>query len=169
MLDSSHKSSDSGLDTCTKKYHKTTLDLHNYYRAKHHVGSLRTSSDLMRSAKRYADHLARIDQFKHSRRGSEYRRKGVGENLALDYGVKNCAYMAKSAMGRYYKEVSLFDFNRGGFSLKTGHFTQIVWKSTTKLGCAISFKSATGKYYGVCHYSPAGNYRGRFRQNVFRI
>ena len=115
---------------------------------------MRTSSKLVKSAKRYADHQARIDKFVHSRSGSKYRRKGVGENLALDGGSKSCAEMAKYAMDRYYDEGKLFDFNRGGFNMKTSHFTQILWKDTTELGCAISFKSRKGWYYGVCHYSP---------------
>ena len=42
-------------------------------------------------------------------------------------------------------------------------FTQVVWKSSTKLGCGLSL----GKdVYAVCYYSPEGNVNGQFAQNV---
>jgi hypothetical protein len=41
------------------------------------------------------------------------------------------------------------------------HFTQVVWSTTTKLGCGKA-KSADGQTdFFVCDYSPAGNYVGR--------
>jgi hypothetical protein len=33
-------------------------------------------------------------------------------------------------------ETVLYDFTKPGYSSATGHFTQIVWKGTTKIGCA---------------------------------
>jgi hypothetical protein len=40
-----------------------------------------------------------------------------------------------------------------------GHYTQIVWPTTTRVGCAIASTSRTD--YLVCRYSPAGNIDGR--------
>jgi len=63
----------------------------------------------------------------------------------------------------WYDEVDNpgYDFNNPGFSAGTGHFTALVWKSTTKLGCGVS------GMYVVCHYcETAGNWRGAFRDNV---
>ena len=39
------------------------------------------------------------------------------------------------------------------------HYTQIIWKKTTEVGCAIS-KCNNGNYYCVCNYSPPGNVIG---------
>lgn len=52
-----------------------------------------------------------------------------------------------------------------------GHFTQVVWKSSTKVGCytakcpagtVLSFPS----WYTVCNYSPPGNFGGEYAENV---
>lgn len=64
------------------------------------------------------------------------------------------------------------NFNSPGFSPATGHFTQVVWKKTTDVGCGWKLchggpRKANG-YYVVCKYSPAGNYQGQFRENVGR-
>lgn len=40
-----------------------------------------------------------------------------------------------------------------------GHFTQVVWKDTTLLGCA--WASGGGSDYLVCNYYPPGNYTGQ--------
>jgi hypothetical protein len=58
----------------------------------------------------------------------------------------------------------------------TGHFTQVVWKNTKKVGCAWNTKSCPGNgqankmpfYKMVCEYDPPGNYAGQFPQNVPR-
>lgn len=60
---------------------------------------------------------------------------------------------------------------------KYGHFTQLVWKGTTHVGCATV--DCTGKnwageqdvsnvapYFTVCNYGPAGNMGGDFGKNV---
>jgi hypothetical protein len=57
-----------------------------------------------------------------------------------------------------------YNFAAGQYSSGTGHFTQVVWKGTTKLGCAYA---ASCRLY-VCEYSEQrGNIMGYFTQNVF--
>ena len=67
----------------------------------------------------------------------------------------------------WYDEVSYYNYNRPGFGHSTGHFTQLVWKETTHVGCGIAI-SPENKIYGVCNYSPPGNFVGekQFRANV---
>lgn len=56
-------------------------------------------------------------------------------------------------------------WDNAGAKCQTGkvcyHYTQIVWKDTTEVGCGINRK-ATGKTKAllVCNYDPAGNYPG---------
>lgn len=63
-----------------------------------------------------------------------------------------------------------YDFNNGGFSGGTGHFTQVVWKESTVLGIgrAESKKGGMKCAYIVGRYKPAGNMGGRFEENVLK-
>ncbi|XP_010474723.1 PREDICTED: pathogenesis-related protein PR-1-like [Camelina sativa] len=40
-----------------------------------------------------------------------------------------------------------------------GHYTQIVWKDSTKVGCA-TVDCSNGGVYAICVYNPPGNYEG---------
>ncbi|KAL7948460.1 CAP domain-containing protein [Trichoderma barbatum] len=54
-----------------------------------------------------------------------------------------------------------------------GHFTQVVWKDSTKLGC-FTAKCPAGtvlgmqSWYTVCNYSPPGNFGGKYAENVLK-
>lgn len=54
-----------------------------------------------------------------------------------------------------------------------GHFSQIVWKGTTHVGCATvmchglgNIDSSSSLPFTVCNYSPPGNYAGEYGSNV---
>ena len=49
--------------------------------------------------------------------------------------------------------------------MSTGHFTQVVWDSSTKLGMGLALGS--GRLYCVGQYSTPGNYDGEYEDNVF--
>ena len=63
-----------------------------------------------------------------------------------------------------------YDFNSGGFSGGTGHFTQVVWKGSTQLGIGRAESQEKGMKcaYIVGRYRPAGNMIGDFPQNVLK-
>ena len=66
----------------------------------------------------------------------------------------------------WYNEVNSYDFYNQGFTSDTGHFTQLVWQSTTQLGCGIGINDQSNSVYGVCNYVPPGNVDGEFEDNV---
>ena len=47
----------------------------------------------------------------------------------------------------------------------TGHFTQVVWSSSKRLGVGVAIRG--GKIIVVTNYDPPGNYNNQYRQNVF--
>ena len=55
-----------------------------------------------------------------------------------------------------------------GFSLKTGHFTQLVWAGSTAVGCgaAVCDMGVMQSLMLVCNYSPAGNVPDEYAANV---
>ncbi len=66
-----------------------------------------------------------------------------------------------------------FDFNKPVFSPLTENFSQLIWKSTTSVGCArcggIDKNTNMFLTYVVCNFSPKGNIEGQFEQNVMKI
>lgn len=48
----------------------------------------------------------------------------------------------------------------------------MIWKDTTNVGCAYApvenFKRRIHKYFVVCRYSPPGNWKGEFKDNVLK-
>ncbi|XP_078510835.1 GLIPR1-like protein 1 isoform X2 [Lissotriton helveticus] len=76
----------------------------------------------------------------------------LGENIAL-------GTMAPTQL--WQSEVKVYDYSTHGCSGTCGHYTQVVWASSYKLGCAAKKCSSLGNaVLFVCDYGPAGNYRG---------
>jgi hypothetical protein len=88
-----------------------------------------------------------------------------GENLAAGTGD---SYDIAAAIKSWTDEVSQYDPSNPVPS----HFTQVVWKGTTQVGCAVQmcngiFSSSYGQAkFFVCEYSAQGNIIGQFAQNV---
>jgi glioma pathogenesis-related protein 2 len=145
------------------------LSQHNVYRAAHRTPALKVDEDLNYTAQLYANYLAAKGKFEHS--GAP----GIGENLFVYHttaaGV-NEGNLAKHVVKSWYDEVSLYNYETPNFSSQTGHFTQVVWKDSTNVGCGISRGVSNIKgtqynsFYVVCHYNPAGNVLKNFIANV---
>lgn len=77
----------------------------------------------------------------------------VSENLfistLLDVTFKN-------AIDAWYGEEKMYLYSNPGFSSSTGHFTAMVWKSSSKVGAAIQ-RLPNGMYLYVMQFGPKGN------------
>lgn len=124
-------------------------------RARHQdTGSLVWNDDLAAYAYNYAQSLKGGDSdpcnyiLKHS--GGQY-----GENLAA--GTNSAP---ADLVNLWYDEIKYYDYNNvTGIEHdghEVGHFTQLVWASSTDLGCSVE-RCTNGAVYLICEYSPAGN------------
>ncbi|KAL3235048.1 Uncharacterized protein RNJ44_02836 [Nakaseomyces bracarensis] len=129
------------------------LNEHNVKRALHQdTNALTWSDELAAYAQNYADNYDCSGNLVHS--GGPY-----GENLAL-------GYTAVGSVDAWYDEISQYDYANPGFSEATGHFTQVVWKGSTQVGCGIKTCGGVWGDYVICSYNPAGNVIGSFPENV---
>jgi uncharacterized protein YkwD len=133
---------------------------HNRLRLPHCAKPLVWSETLEKSAQAWADHLAATEgcQMVHTSNPK------YGENLATNQPIGFLTPV--SAVGMWYDEVKLYDFENPGFSLATGHFTQVVWRVTQRIGCGMATCAAENRQIWVCQYDPPGNKQDRFDDNV---
>ncbi len=75
----------------------------------------------------------------------------------------------KEAIDNWYSEVSSYNFSQPLLTMGKGQFTQIVWEASTELGIgiAVAERGPDLCFYLVANYSPAGNNKYRFIDNVF--
>ena len=130
---------------------------HNSERAAVGVPPLTWSEPLAADAQSWADHLAKTGRFEHSDAGT---RKDEGENLweGTHGGFTYEEMVASWANEKRYYKGGVFQSGGGAGGQPIGHYTQMVWRNTTKVGCAI----ASGAEYDVlvCRYDPPGNFIG---------
>ena len=83
-----------------------------------------------------------------------------GENIAYFDGHE---FDAAFPVDLWNEEKSLYHSTKitNTNYIKIGHYTQVVWKNTKMVGCGCA-KSASGAYFFVCNYDPAGNIINQF-------
>ncbi|KAF9433738.1 hypothetical protein BGZ76_009043 [Entomortierella beljakovae] len=97
---------------------------------------------------------------------------GPGQNVfsAVNSKFGNKDKAIRGAMKAWLEESRYYNFKHGVFSPKAERFTQLVWKGTTHVGCAIANCGPTPNmvhlFVVVCDYSPPGNIRGEYVGNV---
>ncbi|KAM9393752.1 Golgi-associated plant pathogenesis-related protein 1 [Pholidichthys leucotaenia] len=143
----------------TASFENEFLAAHNSYRARHGAPPLTMSPKLSASAQRWANHLLSINTLTHSNDGN-------GENLYFASNSAGVHLTGKEAVDSWYNEIKDYNFRMPGFRPNTGHFTQVVWKSTSELGVGVAMRGNVA--FVVGQYHPAGNITnpGYFQQNV---
>jgi len=137
----------------------TVLSAHNQARRRFGVPALAWSDQLAAEAKAHAQYMAATGIYGHDR--TPGRRKKSGENLwrgqrgVFSYGVM-VGVMVEEA--RHFRPGTFPNVSRTGDWSQVAHYTQIVWPTTTEVGCALASSAATD--YFVCRYAPSGNKDG---------
>ena len=87
----------------------------------------------------------------------------VGQNLYQSFNTRpgDLSQEWTQAVDSWYREISVYPgpVESFTFSQETGHYTQMVWASTTRLGCGMS-EFSRGRFVArllVCNYGEAGN------------
>ena len=92
----------------------------------------------------------------------------AGENIfAYWTSGSNLKITGADAVDRWYDEIKDYDFRtcdtKNGRPI--GHFTQLIWKGTNKVGLGVA-RNKDNNVYVVANYYLAGNNEGYFKKNV---
>jgi hypothetical protein len=130
---------------------KDWVDAHNKYRRRHmDTPDVIWDSDLAAEAQACAN----------LKPGTKPQPRSNGDHCNSGENWASGTSSAESVVGgQWYDEIDKYDYSNPVFSQETGHFTQVVWKDSIKIGCATGYGS-------VCRYEPFGNYKGQFAENV---
>jgi pathogenesis-related protein 1 len=149
------------------------LAAHNQSRIEVNVPNIKWSSTLAKSAQVYANTLAKRRSCGLVHSGT----RDVGENLywaspitqtvTSSNGETHSSFepqniAASEVVEAWADEKQYYDYttNTCVIGKVCGHYTQLIWKTTTHLGCAKATCGDSAQVW-VCHYAPPGNYIGQ--------
>lgn len=140
------------------------VEAHNKWRAEVGVPGIGYSKKLASSAQAWADQLKNTHDcnMKHSA-------GAAGENIFWQSAViwsdgrRELRHVApKEVVDSWGNEKKHYNHanNDCAPSEACGHYTQVVWKNTTSVGCGMAVCGNQNQIW-VCQYSPAGNQAGQ--------
>lgn len=177
------------------EFQNQILSQHNGFRTTHHTQLMTQDSLLASDAQAWAEHLLNTGTFVHD--SNSY----AGENLfkvvrplpseppmseALIALYKQYypnweppqpftgSSLADSSAAAWYNEVQNYSYitNQSTNGNSVGHFTQMVWKASTQLGCGAAWKKVQNntmvEAVVVCRYLSRGNVVGTYYDNVLQ-
>ncbi|PSN32010.1 hypothetical protein C0J52_18086 [Blattella germanica] len=149
-----------GVSTSVSEFTEEGLQIHNKFRRLHGVPDLKLSKELCNLAQDWANTLAREEKLNH-RPDNKY-----GENVYCKISTDaNTTATAENACEQWYAEIKVHQFGQEPKVLKSGHFSQMIWKSTEEIGMGMA-RSKAGRIFIVANYNPKGNVIGKFAENV---
>ena len=150
-------------DTALQQEAYAMLDATNKYRAGLGLPALKWNATLAGYAQTNASTNAENNTFDHTSSSSrQYMNAPYGQNLAASTGYPLSGEGLR-AVGSWYDEKKAWDASKTPGN-STGHYTQLMWKATTDVGCALAQKG--NRIVSTCDYFPSGNYKGEFTKNV---
>ena len=122
------------------------LEVHNAIRAGFQLNPLQWSNVLAAFSQKWADTLLAKGRPAHNP-NSPY-----GENIF----VSGIGSSPSSVVREWASESRDYIYRTNACRTDCGHYTQIVWRHTTKVGCAVA--RGSHREFWVCSYDPPGNY-----------
>ncbi len=136
------------------------LAAHNRERSAAGVPNLAWSPALADSARKWAEHLQRLDTIRHYS-VDPADPDPEGENL---WAGTRGHYAPEQMVGlwtsgkKHYRPGTFPAVSRTGRAEDIGHYTQVMWRSSTHVGCALA--AARKHDILVCRYTEGGNVIG---------
>ncbi len=139
---------------------KSMVAAHNQWRSKVGTPDLTWSNELAASSKIWADQLAQTGcTMKHSTTTN-------GENIywaSAVYSSDDTSWAQEvteqNVVDAWGNEIKFYDYASNTCHGVCGHYTQVVWRSTSAVGCAMALCSDKAQIW-VCQYNPRGNMMG---------
>jgi pathogenesis-related protein 1 len=129
------------------------VNAHTKARAAVGVGAVTWDKTVQAYAQNYANKRKGDCKLIHS--GGQY-----GENIFWGWGKD---YSGIEAVNSWVSEKKYYNYgsNSCASGKVCGHYTQVVWRSSTKIGCAKVVCDNNAGIFIICNYKPAGNIRGK--------
>ena len=143
------------------------INAHNKWRAEAGVtDKLSYSPALAAKAQAWVNNLKRTNncRLRHSNSNGQY-----GENLywasarIWTDGRRELQHVSPATViDKWASEKTYYDYDNNSCAggKICGHYTQIVWRTTTKVGCAMAVCNDSQEQVWACQYQPAGNWVG---------
>ncbi|AEC06313.1 Pathogenesis-related protein 1 [Arabidopsis thaliana] len=122
------------------------VNAHNQARSQIGVGPMQWDEGLAAYARNYANQLKGDCRLVHSR-------GPYGENLAKSGGDLS----GVAAVNLWVNEKANYNYDTNTCNGVCGHYTQVVWRNSVRLGCA-KVRCNNGGTIISCNYDPPGNY-----------
>ncbi|CAA6822465.1 MAG: SCP-like extracellular [uncultured Thiotrichaceae bacterium] len=141
------------------------ISTHNKFRAKYGLKRLSWSNELASYSQEWANTLKNNNACRMRHRPNN----PYGENLSWASPVswsdgKRSIQQLSSAdvVNGWGNEDKFYNYQRNSCQQgqQCGHYTQMVWKDTTQVGCAVAICQDFSQVW-VCNYNPPGNYIGK--------
>ena len=147
-----------GAQGTASNFDMRILASHNRERDALGLAPLHWNNALAKSAQNWSDYLARTGRFEHEPRNAA---EPQGENIWI--GTPD-AFPAEAMVDnwlsekRHFKQGRFPSVSKTGAVRDVGHYTQIIWRKSSSIGCALS--RGAGEDILVCRYSSPGNMMG---------
>ncbi len=146
---------------------KDMVAAHNRWRKTVGAPPLSYSPQLAAASQEWANHLKQDNQcrMQHSKPDGKY-----GENLFWASALTWSDGKREVQQVKPMKVVDDWASERKNYNYKSnscaegkmcGHYTQVVWKTTTTVGCAMAVCEDSRDQIWVCRYQPPGNWVGK--------
>ena len=140
------------------------LAAHNAARQAVGVPDLTWSTELADYAQAWAQQLIGEGGNLRHRSSAEQTLGNLGENISGSQASSAGGAMQHPAraVAGWVAEQADYDYasNRCAPGKVCGHYTQVVWRETSEVGCGVARNADATREVWVCNYAPAGNYVG---------